>query len=272
MAYTFKDDGAMLTYYREYNKEVNAKDNTLVGNWVEERALKEEIGTGRYALWVNKGDEKSAATEKQRTFTKFVTRPDALDTFSRTLAHSEHTPSAEYMTNNNVPDPGYARYVNPGMGAREKLLAERARQLAASEADHTIGTLDLAYQSTYRQDYESKPLPNPETLGRKVMLTQNMIEIKGGGDGLFRKEHDLVARHRVLEKEGGDFNQTMTAQGIKPKFGFGKDCTFSTPAELARHGAGYEQVHPSDTVRFPDGNNADAYVKQPMERLSDKDA
>ena len=93
MAYTFKDDGAMLTYYREYNKEVNAKDNTLVGNWVEERALKEEIGTGRYALWVNKGDEKSAATEKQRTFTKFVTRPDALDTFSRTLAHSEVRPS-----------------------------------------------------------------------------------------------------------------------------------------------------------------------------------
>ena len=60
----------------------------------------------RYALWVNTGDEKSVATNKQQTFTKFTTRPDALDTFSRTLAHSDHTPSAEYATNNDVKDPG----------------------------------------------------------------------------------------------------------------------------------------------------------------------
>ena len=30
-------------------------------------------------------------------------------------------------------------------------------------------------------------------------MTQNMIDIKGAGDGLFRKEMDLCARHRVLE-------------------------------------------------------------------------
>ena len=41
MAYTFKDDGAALTYYREYNKEVGTGDLTLTGNWVEERALRE---------------------------------------------------------------------------------------------------------------------------------------------------------------------------------------------------------------------------------------
>ena len=45
MAYTFKDDGSNLTYYREYNKEVNAKNETLVGNWVEERALRDQIQT-----------------------------------------------------------------------------------------------------------------------------------------------------------------------------------------------------------------------------------
>ena len=156
MAYTFKDDGSALTYYREYNKEVNDKNETLVGNWVEERALKEQIGTGRYQLWVTKGDEKSVPTQPQKTFTKFSTRPDALDTFSRTLAHSDvrtspaqpthalarrarwphranvpcaqFTPQSEYCTNNQVPDPGYAKYINPGTGAREKLLVERARR------------------------------------------------------------------------------------------------------------------------------------------------
>ena len=168
MAYTFKDDGASLTFYREYNKEVNAKNETLVGNWVEERALKDQIGTGRYAMWVNNGDEKSVATAKQQTFTKFTTRPDALDTFSRTLAHSDHTPSAEYSTNNEVKDPGYTKYVNPGVGAREQMLVERARQLAQSENDGSIGELPSNYQSTHRQDYTPLPLPPAESLGRKV--------------------------------------------------------------------------------------------------------
>ena len=50
MAYTFKDSGESMTYYREYNKEVNSKNETLVGNWVEERALRDQIHTGRYQL------------------------------------------------------------------------------------------------------------------------------------------------------------------------------------------------------------------------------
>jgi hypothetical protein len=168
MAYTFQDDGGRMTYYREYNKEVLDKNETLVGNWVEERALRDQIGTGRYALWVNTGDEKSVATNKQQTFTKFTTRPDALDTFSRTLAHSDHTPSAEYSTNNDVKDPGYSRYVNPGVGAREKLLVERAAALARSEEDGSIGELPSNYQSTHRQDFSQHELPPAESLGRKV--------------------------------------------------------------------------------------------------------
>ena len=71
MSYTFKDDGASLTYYREYNKEVGTGDKTLVGNWVEERALRDVIKTGRYKLWV---DPSSDGTVKQPTYTKFTTR------------------------------------------------------------------------------------------------------------------------------------------------------------------------------------------------------
>jgi len=236
MAYTFKDDGGTMTYYREYNKEVLDKNDTLVGNWVEERALRDQIGTGRYALWVNTGDEKSVATNKQKTFTKFNTRPDAHDTFERTLAHSDHTPSAEYCTNNDVRDPGYARYVNPGVGAREKLLVQRAAALAKDEEDGTIGELPSNYQSTHRQDFGQLELPPAESLGRKVMMTQNMIDIKGAGDGLWRKEAGLTAKNLFIEGEGGGFNQTMTATGIKPKFGFGKVSDFSTPIEHAIHG------------------------------------
>ena len=68
-------------------------------------------------------------------------------------------------------------------------------------------------------------------------MTQNMIDIKGAGDGLWRKEADIVARHLVVEQTEGGFNQTFTHNGVKPKFGFGKDTTFSTPVDMARTGA-----------------------------------
>ena len=89
MAYTFKDDGVSMTYYREYNKEVNDKNETLVGNWVEERALRDQIQTGRYQLWVDNSDD---PRKTSKTFTKFTQRPDALDTYTRTLVHSEVRP------------------------------------------------------------------------------------------------------------------------------------------------------------------------------------
>lgn len=38
--------------------------------------------------------------------------------------------------------------------------------------------LPAQYQSTYRQDYVDKELPLAETLGRRVMMTQNMQDIK----------------------------------------------------------------------------------------------
>jgi len=233
MAYTFKDDGAALTYYREYNKETNAKNETLVGNWVEERALRDQIQTGRYQLWVDNSDDPTIA---QKTYTKFTQRPDASDTYTRTLVHSEHTPSAEYCTNNQVPAPPYARYVNPGKGARAQLMEKRAMELAAGSAP-AVPELPSQYMSTYLQDYEKKQLPPADCLGRKVMMTQNMIATPGAGDGLWRKEMDVVQRNRVIEDTGGAFDQTFTSQGVKPKYGFGKDATFSTPVEIARTGA-----------------------------------
>ena len=225
MAYTFKDDGAALTYYREYNKEVGTGDRTLVGNWVEERALRDSIETGRYKLWVDpSGDGKV----KQQTYTKFTTRPDAIDTYQRTLVHSDHTPSAEYITSNQVPDPGYSVYVNPNKGAREQLMEKRAMEIAAAVAP-TEPELPAQYQTTYKQDFVDKELPAAATLGRRVMMTQNMRDIKGAGDGLWRKEYDIVSRHLVVEGTEAAPNQTFTMNGVKPANSFGKDTTFSCP-------------------------------------------
>jgi len=231
MAYTFKDDGASLTYYREYNKEVGTGDKTLVGNWVEERALRDEIETGRYKLWVNHQKDPKL---HQQTFTKFTTRPDVKDTYKRTVVHSDHTPASEFITSNNVPDPGYSVYVNPEKGARERLLEQRAQQLSAVEP--TVPELPPQYQSTYKQDFIPKDLPTADTMGRRVMMTQNMQDIKGAGDGLWRKEHDIVSRHLVVERTEAGPNQTFTSTGVKPARTFGKDATFSTPISIYTKG------------------------------------
>ena len=66
MAYTFKDDGASLTYFRDYNKEVGTGDKTLVGNWVEERALRDVVKTGRYMQWVDTTEDPMARERSHR--------------------------------------------------------------------------------------------------------------------------------------------------------------------------------------------------------------
>lgn len=232
MAYTFKDDGSSLTYYREYNKEVGTGDKTLVGNWVEERALRDSVDTGRYKHWVNTSTD---PTEKQKTFTKFTTRPDVDGTYQRTVVHSDHTPSAEYFTSNQVPDPGYSVYVSKGKGAREQLLEARAMELAAKTSVEEP-ELPAQYQSTYRQDYVDKELPLAETLGRRVMMTQNMQDIKGAGDGLWRKEADICKRSLVMEATNAMPGMSYTANGMMPARSFGKDATFSTPISIYMKG------------------------------------
>ena len=127
MAYTFKDDGARLTYFRDYNKEVGTGDNTLVGNWVEERALRDMVETGRYKQWVNPSGDPLAP---QKTYHRLEPRPDTLDTYRRTVVHSDHTPSEDYETTNEFAAKAKSAYVYPPKGAREALLEERARKLA----------------------------------------------------------------------------------------------------------------------------------------------
>ena len=235
MAYTFKDDGASLTYFRDYNKEVGTGDKTLVGNWVEERALRDEISTGRYMQWVNTTSDPKAF---QKTYTKFTTRPDVVDTYRRTVVHSDHTPATEFCTTANVPDPGYSVYKYPPKGAREAILEKRAIEL--SKLEHEEVTLPPRYVSTYKNDFIAKDLPPSETLGRKVMMTQNMVGIKGAGDGLYRKETGIIPANRFPESaEPCPMGQTFTMTGLKPSRGFGLNTAFSQP--IAEYTKGEEK-------------------------------
>merc|ERR1712093_125800 len=95
MAYTFKDDGTKMTYYRDYNKVAN--DSCLVGNWVEERALKESTETFRYKLWTDPTHDPKKSDD---THSRLNGRPDVSDTAKRVVYHSYHQPTAEHHTTN----------------------------------------------------------------------------------------------------------------------------------------------------------------------------
>jgi len=221
MAYTFKDDGHALTYYREYNKEVGTGDKTLIGNWVEERALRSGahgIDTGRYQLWTNPSSDPEAP---QQTFTKSVGRPDNADTFRRVFAHNDHQPTAEMVTTANVPDPGYRAYSNPAKGAREALLEARAMALAEATPAPSE-ELPSQMQTTMREAFVSKELPEVELLGRRVM--------NGSPDLTWRKEAGVVAPHRLEDPA----NVPPSAPLGDPYFG--KSTYFTLPIELTKSG------------------------------------
>jgi hypothetical protein len=216
---TFKDDGMMTTYYREYNKECNGTgDKTLVGNWVEERALRAKEDTGRYKLWVNGQDD---PTDLQKTYTKKTERPDggsSLNTFSRTFAHDETVPVGFWMSSNEVPEQPYNKYVAPGKGAREAVLERRAREIAQAQVGAEVereARVTSDFNSTYQLEFTEKELPDQIGTRRK-----------GTPDLLWRKEAGLTDPSR------------LPIERVEPiRRHFGKNDTFSRPVTLAKEGA-----------------------------------
>ena len=137
MAYTFKDDGSALTFYREYNKEVGTGDRTLVGNWVEERALRDVAETGRYKLWANPDQDPRAM---QTTFTKQTPRPDNCDTFRRVFAHSEVRATARPTVGEPFPRARVSRRrAHPTRPSRSTPHRRRCAQRALMSTQATRG-------------------------------------------------------------------------------------------------------------------------------------
>ena len=111
---------------------------------------------------------------------------------------------------------------------------------ALSKLEHEEVTLPPRYVSTYKNDFIAKDLPPSETLGRKVMMTQNMVGIKGAGDGLYRKETGIIPANRFPESaEPCPMGQTFTMTGLKPSRGFGLNTAFSQP--IAEYTKGEEK-------------------------------
>lgn len=120
------------TYYKDYNK-VTGQQSTLVGNWFEERALKDTTGQMRSTQWVSPSDP-SLQGVVEPMHTKSKGHPDLEDTTMRVFFHSDYVAPSEFKPASQMfTEDRWRRYEPKTTGSRTALLERRARELALAQ-------------------------------------------------------------------------------------------------------------------------------------------
>ena len=120
------------TYYKDYNK-VTGQQSTLVGNWYEERALKDTTGQMRSTQWVSPSDP-SLQGAAEPMHTKAKGHPDLEDTTMRVFFHSDYVAPSEFKPASQMfTEDRWRRYEPKATGSRTALLERRARELAQAQ-------------------------------------------------------------------------------------------------------------------------------------------
>mmetsp|Transcript_38994 Transcript_38994/g.90313 ORF Transcript_38994/g.90313 Transcript_38994/m.90313 type:complete len:268 (+) Transcript_38994:101-904(+) len=202
MAYTFKDSSIDKTYYKDYNK-VDGQQAVLVGNWAEERALKESTGQMRSTQWV----EPSSAMLQgvaEPSHTKMKGHPDMEDTTMRVFFHSDYIEPRDFKPASQLfREDKWRRYEDKGTGARTAMLECRAREMAgeqvraeeAAEAAVAEQLLADGRVSETRANFAGA-IPargDDPSRGKRIMKTQDGAPAHR--DSLFLVESGLLAPH-----------------------------------------------------------------------------
>merc|ERR1712216_461025 len=189
MSYVFKDDKNLGTNYRDYNKEDN--DKCLIGNWVEERALKEDVGTFRYPKWVN-ADPDQTIQDSRYTKNGLHSGLEADNSGARVLTHSDYVHPSNYVTANNVPADTYRVYHDKEAGALTTARDKKYLEAAMLSESSPASAVPTNFVSEATASFYTKPPIALEERGKRVMLNQHMEKMDIGRDTTFLKEHGLI--------------------------------------------------------------------------------
>ncbi|KAG8469762.1 hypothetical protein KFE25_006217 [Diacronema lutheri] len=278
MAYTFKDSDADKTFFKDYNK-VDVHESTLVGNWHEERALKQMTGQMRSTQWVAPSSEAHQGdAEPMRT--KMKGHPDLQDTTMRVFFHSDYVEPKDFKPASQMfrEDP-WRTYEDKGVGARTALMQRRARELAAAQlaaeeaaaaAAQTQLEVDARGLSEARASFVgAMPARGDDpSRGKRIMKTQDGAPARR--DPLFLVEHGVLAPHlavdvvineEALPGEAVMLGDTMhlTGQTKAPgstAYPRGRNDFFSKPIELTKKPGIWDDtdddhVYPAINPSFP---------------------
>mmetsp|Transcript_18086 Transcript_18086/g.21653 ORF Transcript_18086/g.21653 Transcript_18086/m.21653 type:complete len:262 (-) Transcript_18086:546-1331(-) len=191
--------------YGGYNK-VSQTSETLVGNWVEERALEAATGTHRYKSWV---EPVSDTTFEDGVYAKKVGAPDFIPTAPRVIEHSNKTESEEWMTHSQdvhrhpeMRNGDLRVHKNiSGPGKRTTMMLEAMKKEACQLPGDAPLTHDLA--TTTGTTYVKHGMEDQE-VGLRVMKTQDGLpRTLDNRDPVFLAESGIQHKSRVDREHMG---------------------------------------------------------------------
>ncbi len=184
--------------FAEFNKCEN--QGTLVGNWVEEHALKDLTGSFRYKAWV---DHKNV--EGDSVYPKHLTA-SRMETFGRVFEHSDKLESADWITHNHYTYSGLMKgaYREPKLaGKRMSATMKKAKKEAMAEPPIEVVKPD--FTTTCRAAFTENDLTGLE-IGARVMKTQDGLPVKR--DHVFLSETKILDKYHAQKLCGKVFSET----------------------------------------------------------------
>lgn len=185
----------MATMEDQYNKKSN--QGALIGNWVEERALKADTGEPRYRQWEDSigedgpRDDSGPQGPTQR-WTKGGEKADQNDSFGRCFLHDDRD---DYSTVKSFNETSYENpknltgnkvtreYRAVGEGAKARLTQQEMWDLASKAAEEQAeqenqNILDEPLVSTQQEAFQAPP-PGAykKVIGSRVMRTRDGRDI-----------------------------------------------------------------------------------------------
>jgi len=175
----------MATMEDQYNKKENK--GSLIGNWVEERALQETTGVFRYQEWEDSIGEEGPRDDSVVTqrFTKGGEKADQNDTFNRCFSHMDHEEYGDMKTfsedtfKNPTKQGGYRQYKDVGQGSRTRLTQQEMWDLATQQAEQQAdeenrNMMEEPLVSTQQESFQVPPGgAYKKPIGQRVMNTRD---------------------------------------------------------------------------------------------------
>jgi len=169
----------------QYNKKENK--GSLIGNWVEERALQETTGIFRYQEWEDSIGEEGPKDDSVVTtrWTKGGEKADQNDTFNRCFSHMDHQEYGsmrsftEHTYQNPAKTTGYREYRDVGAGTRSRMTQQEMWDLAAKQAEaqaeeENRNMMEEPLVSTVQESFQAPPEgAYTKPIGSRVMNTRD---------------------------------------------------------------------------------------------------
>ncbi|KAL4442819.1 hypothetical protein ABPG74_010708 [Tetrahymena malaccensis] len=188
------------TTLESYNKQLQKGQGTLIGNWWEERELRDVTGIGRSAHNYAKLKSTISQTGAQSLYKESPQIESVNDTNERTMGkkfnHIPNTTNSEYGKGFNKADQ-LPRTGPVHLRTQQQMINHIKQELNEIEQQKEIQRNVRYFQTTTQTEFGAKEHAMAGcTVGRRVMRTQNGQPITPDN-----RDEDILVDHGFLERQ-----------------------------------------------------------------------